>query len=200
VRVLKSLKEGLARGSDRAIHVNDEDFRNIDAFVTAKAIAATISNEEYDIVLTGVESGDLAYGQTGTILAQLMGWPHATIVVKVDIGEDLRSVRVKRELEGNAFEWVEVPLPAVLTIQTGINEPRYIDLKGIVQARKKEIRSLSAREIGLRSNDLGKQGSKIDNIRFCIPEKKKNIVMLEGSANEVAKVLIERLHKDSKVL
>jgi electron transfer flavoprotein beta subunit len=199
-RVVRSLKDGLARGADRAIHVNDPVFRNIDAFVTAKAIAASIRNEEFDIVLTGVESGDFGYGQTGIILAQLLGWPYATIVVSVDIGEDLRSARVKRELESNAFEWVDVPLPAVLTIQTGINEPRYVGLKGILQARKKEIRTLSARELGLRSSELGRQGSKIDNIRLFFPEKKKNTVMLEGSTNEVAKALIEKLHNDANVL
>ncbi len=199
-RVLTTLKEGLARGADRAIHVKDPSFRDIDAFVTAKAIAASIRNEEFDIVLTGIESGDLSYGQTGVILAELLGWPYATMVVSVDTGEGQRSARVKRELESNAFEWVEVPLPAVLTIQTGINQPRYIDLKGILQARKKEIRALSAKELGLRSNELGRQGSRIDNMRLLIPEKKKNTVMLEGSVSEVAKALIEGLHKDAKVL
>jgi electron transfer flavoprotein beta subunit len=198
-RVLTSLKEGLAKGADRAVHINNGGFQDGDAFVTAKAIAAAIYNEKFDLVLTGVESGDLAYGQTGILLAHLLNRPYVTIAVNVDIGEDWKNAIVKRELENNAIERVEVSLPAVLSVQTSTTKIGYTDLKGILQARKKEIRTLSTEELGLKSSDFGKQGSRIDNMKLFIPEKKKNMVMLEGSANEIAKALIERLHKHAKV-
>ena len=199
-RVLKSIKEGLARGADRAIHVDDAGFHNVDPFETAKTIAAAIRNETFDLVLTGVESGDLAYGQTGVLLAQLLGWPYVTIVVDVEIGEHWMKAIVKRELESNTFERVEVPLPAVLTIQTSTNALGYLKLEGILQARKKEILTLPAKELRLESGDLGKQTSRIDHGKLYLPEKKKNTVMFKGTADVVAKALIEKLKHDAKVL
>jgi len=199
-RVLKSIKEGLARGADRAIHVDNSGFQNVDPFVTAKTIAAAIRNETFDLVLTGVETGDLAYGQTGVLLAQLLGWPYVTIVVDVAIGEDWKNAIVKRELESNTFERVEVPLPAVLTIQTSTNALGYLNLKGILQAREKKILTLSIKELGLKSSDLGRQESPIDHGKLYLPEKKKNTVMFKGSAEVVAKTLVEKLKQDAKVL
>lgn len=199
-RVLKCLKDGLAKGADRAIHLDDHGFNNVDAFVTAKAIAAVIKNMDFDIVFTGVESSDFALGQTGIILSELMGMAYATMTVSIDISENLKTAQVKRELEGNTLERVEVSLPAVLTIQTGLNEPRYTTLQGILQARNKEIRILSSNEIGLGSSELGgQQGSKIKHIRFYIPEKKKNTIMLDGSPREIAEKLIANLHKDVRI-
>ncbi len=141
-RVQKILKDGLARGADRAIHLNMSGSFNSNANLTAKAIAAIVRKEDIDLILTGVESSDLAYGQTGIILAQLLGWPHASIVVALEINAEQRIIRVMRELENNSFEWLEVPLPAVLTVQTGINTPRTTTLKGIIQARNKLIQVL----------------------------------------------------------
>jgi electron transfer flavoprotein beta subunit len=148
-RVLKTIKSGLAMGADRAFHLTDPRFRNSDAFVIANAIALAIKDQKFEVIFTGVQSDDLAFAQTGTILAQLLGWNHATIVMDVEVIEEGKKLRVKRELESNLFEVVEIAVPAVLTIQSGINQPRYATLKGIMQAKKKEIRSLSAQDLGM---------------------------------------------------
>jgi len=199
-RVIKGLQDALARGADRAIHLNDAEFLNADPFVTAKIIAATARNEDFRIVLTGVESEDLAYAQTGVVLAELLGWAYATIVVDVHVSEDKKSARVKRELENDAYELVEVQLPAVLTIQTGSQTPRNTTLRGVMQARKKEIRALSRGDLGLRSEELGMWGSRIETLKLLIPERKKNTVMLKGPTNELISELIQIIHKELGVL
>lgn len=199
-RVIKSLREGLARGADRAIYVNDAGFQNVNPFLTAKIIAAAISNEKYDLVLTGVESGDFAWGQTGIMLAHLLNWPCVTIVVDVEIGEGWKNALVKRELESNTSERIEVSLPAVLTVQTSTIKPGYTSLRGILQARTKEIRTLSSGELGFELYNSAHLGSRIDILKLYLPENKKNTVMLEGSADVVAKALIEKLKQDAKVL
>ena len=153
-RVLKSIKNGLAMGADRALHLTGPEFHGSDAHVVATAIQRAIADQAFDVVLTGVQSDDLAFGQTGTILAELLGWAHATIVMEIAVNPEGKTVQVKRELESNLFEKVEIPLPAVLAIQSGINQPRYATLKGIMQAKKKEIKTLlfagSAHAVGRR--------------------------------------------------
>jgi electron transfer flavoprotein beta subunit len=199
-RVLKTIKNALAMGADRAFHLTDPAFRGVDAFVTAQVISRAARKENFDLIFTGVQSEDMAYAQTGTILAQVLGYPHATIVMSVDISQDGRTAQIKRELESNLFERVEIPLPAVLTIQSGINHPRYATLKGIMLAKKKEIRTLSARELGLDSHELGEQGSKVDQQRLFFPEKRKKTVMIGGTPEEAAETLMEKLRKEARVL
>src|SRR5215475_14376643 len=137
-RVAQVLREALARGADRAIHVEDEGLGNADAFVIAGALAAAMKDEQFDLILTGLQSDDQGFAQTGVILAERLGLPHATIIMDVQV--DANRLRVKRELEGGWFQWVGMPLPAVLTIQSGINQLRYATLKGIMAAKKKEIK------------------------------------------------------------
>jgi electron transfer flavoprotein beta subunit len=199
-RVLKTIKSGLAMGADRAFRLTDPGFRDSDAFVIANAIARTIKDQKFDVIFTGVQSDDWAFGQTGTILAQLLGWNHATIVMEVEVLEEGKKLRVKRELESNLFEVVEIAIPAVLTIQSGINQPRYATLKGIMQAKKKEIRTLNAQELGMTPQELGRAGSKVEHRKLFFPERKKKAVLIEGTPEEVAKILIEKLHKEAKVL
>src|SRR5919199_2224039 len=140
-RVAQVIREALARGADRAIHVEDEALASADAFVTSAALAAAMRDEKFDAILTGLQSDDQGFAQVGVILAEKLGLPHATIIMEVNIqGSELR---VKRELEGGWFQWVAMPLPAVLTIQSGINQLRYATLKGIMAAKKKEIRKAS---------------------------------------------------------
>ena len=140
-RASQVLREALARGADRAIHVEDDRLSSADAFVVAGALADAVREEKFDLVLTGLQSDDQGAAQTGVILAERLGLPHATIVMDVQAQEG--SVRVKRELEGGWFQWVQMPLPAVLTIQSGINQLRYATLKGIMAAKKKEIRKVA---------------------------------------------------------
>src|SRR5436190_13497930 len=141
-RVAQVLREALARGADRAIHVEDDAVARADAFVVADSLASAMKDENFDLVLTGLQSDDQGFAQTGVILAERLGRPHATIVMEVQVG-DGGALRVKRELEGGWFQWVAMPLPAVLTIQSGINQLRYATLKGIMAAKKTEIRTVA---------------------------------------------------------
>src|SRR5216684_795549 len=137
-RVAQVIREALARGADRAIHVVDDGLASADAFVTSQALAGAMKDEQFDLVLTGLQSDDQGFAQVGVIMAEKLGLPHATIIMEVQA--DGGTLRVKRELEGGWFQWVAMPLPAVLTIQSGINQLRYATLKGIMAAKKKEVR------------------------------------------------------------
>src|SRR5436309_7524759 len=148
-RVAQVIREALARGADRAIHVEDEGLAGADAFVTGEALAQPMRGEQFDLVLTGLQSDDQGFAQVGVILAEKLGLPHATIIMEVQADPSTGSgqagsLRVKRELEGGWFQWVAMPLPAVLTIQSGINQLRYATLKGIMAAKKKEIKKATA--------------------------------------------------------
>src|SRR5919109_1428667 len=142
-RVAQVIREALARGADRAIHVEDDALASADAFVTSGALSAAMKDEQFDLILTGLQSDDQGFAQVGVILAERLGLPHATIIMEVQVAGS--SLRVKRELEGGWFQWVSMPLPAVLTIQSGISQLRYATLKGIMAAKKKEIRIAAPR-------------------------------------------------------
>src|SRR4029077_17985185 len=137
-RVTAVIREALARGADRAIHVEDEALGLVDGASVGDALAAALADEHFDLILTGLQSDDQGHAQTGVVLAERLGIPHATIIMEVQVADG--RLRVKRELEGGWFQWIGMPLPALLTIQSGINQLRYATLKGIMAAKKKEIR------------------------------------------------------------
>jgi electron transfer flavoprotein beta subunit len=189
-RVAQIIREALARGADRAIHVEDETLASADAFVVADSLAAAMKAEQFDLVLTGLQSDDMGFAQTGVILAARLDHPHATIVMDVKVDLPQRTVRVKRELEGGWFQWVGMPLPAVLTIQSGINQLRYATLKGIMAAKKKEIKKAAA-------------SSSIPRLKIAslyVPEKTKKTQMIAGTPAEAAKELVRRLREEARVL
>jgi electron transfer flavoprotein beta subunit len=188
-RVAQVIREALARGADRAIHVEDDGLASADAFVTSAALAAAMKAEAFDLVLTGLQSDDQGFAQVGVILAELLGLPHATIIMEVNV--DGAALRVKRELEGGWFQWVAMPLPAVLTIQSGINQLRYATLKGIMAAKKKEIRKAAA-----PAGAAAKQ--KI--VSLYVPEKGKKTQIIPGSPAEAAKELVRRLREEARVI
>ena len=188
-RVAQVIREALARGGDRAIHVEDDALAAADAFIVAEQLAGAMKDEQFDLVLTGLQSDDQGFAQTGVILAERLGLPHATIIMDVQI-ED-RALRVKRELEGGWFQWVAMPLPAVLTIQSGINQLRYATLKGIMAAKKKEIR---------KAAPLGMSAPRQKIISLYVPEKGKKTQMIAGAPAEAAKELVRRLREDARVL
>jgi electron transfer flavoprotein beta subunit len=192
-RVQSVIKEGLARGADRGLHLEDPQFDGLDAFGTASAIAAAAKAEGFDLLLTGLQSDDFGYAQTGVIAAELLGVAHATIVMDVQPEGD--GIRVKRELEAGFFQWVGLPVPAVLTIQSGINTLRYATLKGIMAAKKKEIRKLDSAALG-----LGGLLHKLEIKRIYFPEKTKQTQMIEGTPGEVAAKLIAKLKNEARVL
>ena len=187
------LREGLAKGADRAIHLEDAGFVGLDAFNTAKAFAAAIKSEQFDLIFTGLQSDDYGYAQTGVILAQILGWPHATIIMQIDKSEG--GIKVKRELEAGYFQHVDMPLPAVLTIQSGINKLRYATLIGIKQAKNKPMRKVTMDEI---KSSLGNNMQKIE--KLYIPQKTKKTIMLEGSPAEIAKQLVDKMKNEVRVL
>ena len=194
-RVRQSIKEALAKGADRAIHLNDEAFNQAtDAAGLARALAAALKNETIDLVLTGLQSDDYGFAQVGLIMAETLGLASATIVMEVQPEEG--RVRVKRELESGWFQWVTIPLPALLTIQSGINQLRYATLKGIMAAKKKEIRDVKAADLGLTADDL-KPAQTIE--KAYLPQKTKQTEIIEGKASEAAAKLVEKLRFDARV-
>jgi electron transfer flavoprotein beta subunit len=195
-RVRQSIKEALAKGADRAIHLNDPAFETAtDAASISRALAAALKSENYDLIFTGLQSDDYGFAQVGLILAELLGLPSATIVMEVQ--PEQGSVRVKRELESGWFQWVRVPMPALLTIQSGINQLRYATLKGIMAAKKKEIREVKASDLGLGAGDL-RPAQIIE--RAYLPEKTKRTEIIEGKPAEAAAKLVEKLRFDARVI
>src|SRR5712675_55789 len=192
-RAQQVLREALAKGADRAIHLEGDGFVGLDAYNTARAIAAAIKDEKFDLIFTGLQSDDYGYAQTGVILAQILELPHATIIMQIE--KTQAGIRVKRELEAGFFQFVDMPLPAVLTIQSGINKLRYATLIGIKQAKNKPLRKVALAEV---QSALGENQLKIE--KLYIPQKSKKTEMLEGSPSEVAKKLVEKLRNDVRVL
>ena len=193
-RVLSTLREALAKGADRALHVEvaAEDLASRDTLGIAQLLADAVKEEQPDLILTGLQSDDLGLGQTGVVLAELLGIPHATIIMQVEAGEG--SIKVKRELEDGWFQHVEMPLPALLTIQSGISKLRYATLMGIKKAKTKEVRRVAA-------NDLPQAGAPTVTLeRIYLPEKKKETQMIEGSPKEAAAKLVEKLKFEVRVI
>jgi electron transfer flavoprotein beta subunit len=188
-RVAQALREALARGADRAIHVEDDRLATADAFAVAESLAAAMRGEQFDLVLMGLQSDDQGFAQTGPMLAEVLGIASATIIMEVDVQPG--AVRVKRELEGGWFQWVALPLPALLTIQSGINQLRYATLKGIMAAKKKEIRKVSPPA----GHDPRQR-----IVNLSAPVKSKQTQMITGSPADAAKALIAKLRDEARVL
>ncbi len=196
-RVQQVIREALARGADRALHIEDDSLAAADAFVVADALAAAMAGEKFDLVLTGLQSDDQGHGQTGVVLAERLGIPHSTIIMDVQIdpspssGQRRAHLRVKRELEGGWFQWIAMPLPALLTIQSGINQLRYATLKGIMGAKKKEIKKTTPAQGLTPSQRI---------VTLALPSKSKQTQMIGGSSAEAAKELVRRLREEARAL
>jgi electron transfer flavoprotein beta subunit len=191
-RVKQSIKEALAKGADRGIHIADDHFAELDPLGTAKVLAAAIAKEKVDLVLTGLQSDDHGFGQTGVLLAALLNLPHATIIMQIDAQEG--KMKLKRELEAGWFQWIECPLPAVLSIQSGINKVRYATLKGIMAAKKKEIATVAREALGVTVEPT----QKIEKI--YVPVKTKKTEFLTGTPKEMAAKLVEKLKFEVRVI
>jgi len=187
------IKDALARGADRAIHVVADDTVAVGPFKAAQILAEAVRGEGADLVMTGLQSDDNGYAQTGVILAELLGLPHATIVIEVDVsGEHLR---VKRELESGWYQWYVMPKPALLTIQSGISQIRYATLKGIMAAKKKEIREVRPAADAAQ----GASHQRVSKIYF--PQKTKQTQFLgDGDAKKGAALLAEKLRSEARVI
>ena len=202
-RVLAVIREALARGADRAIHVQGDFLASADANAVAGALAEALATEAVDLVLTGLQSDDQGFAQVGVVLAEKLGASHSTIIMDVQVtpgsdegqtgvkpGSDHGRVRVKRELEGGWFQWVEMPLPAVLTIQSGINQLRYATLKGIMAAKKKDVRVVDAVAPASRQRITA----------IYVPEKSKQTRFIPGAPAEAAGALVRALRDEARAL
>ena len=191
-RVKQTIKEALAKGADRGIHIADDKAHTLDPLGAAKSLGVAIEREKPDLVLTGLQSEDQGFGQTGVLLAERLGLPHATIIMQIEAQNG--HLRVKRELEAGWFQWVELPAPAVLTIQSGINKVRYATLKGIMAAKKKEIVTITRESLGVAHEPT----QRIE--RIYVPSKTKKTEFLTGTPKEAAAKLVEKLKHDARVL
>jgi electron transfer flavoprotein beta subunit len=191
-RVGSTIREALAKGADRAIHIDCDDLNQRDALGVARLLSEAIRAETPDLTLTGLQSDDLGYGQTGVILAELLGLPHASLILHVEKTE--AGLTVKRELEEGWFQTIELPVPAVLTIQSGGNKLRYATLMGIKKAKTKEIRRVT-------SQDIGKVAPPVVVLeRISVPQKQKSTQILGGSPKEAATALVEKLKFEARIL
>jgi len=191
-RAAQTIREALAKGADRAIHIEDENLRQLDTLGIAHVLAGAVKAEKPDLILTGLQSDDLGYGQTGVVLAELLGIPHATIIMQVEVHGT--GINVKRELENGWFQHIDIPLPTVLTIQSGISKLRYATLMGIKKAKTKEIRRVTL-------GDLGAAPAATAVLeRVYVPHKSKQTQIFEGDAKSVAAQLVEKLKFEVRVI
>lgn len=187
-----SIREALAKGADRAVHIQEDGLHGADTLGLATLLAAAVRQEAPDLVLTGLQSDDLGSGQTGVVVAELLGLPSATIIMAVEVQEG--AIRVKRELEDGWFQHVTLPLPAVLTIQSGINKLRYATLMGIKKAKTKELRVVSAGELG------GVPAAQVRCESVYLPGRAKQTQILDGDAKAAAAALADKLKFEVRVI
>lgn len=186
-----TLRKCLARGADTAMRLTDPRFEGSDAYAIAKILHSVIKNLHYDLILTGLQAGDDGSATVGPILAQLLGIPHATMVKKLELASG--TAKVNRELEGGLEEQLEIKLPALFAVSTGINEPRYVSIMGIRKAMQKEIKVMGLADTGLSEADVGEAGSWTKIEKLYVPPAEKQAEILKGSPDEVAAKIAELL-------
>lgn len=197
-RVQESLRKALAMGAARAVHLKDPAFEGGDALATGRCLAAALAKEEVDLVITGSQSDDVGYGGTGSVVAGHLGWPHAWLVMGVEVEDG--TAKVTREMESGKNEIVRLKLPAVLEVQAGINHPRYASLKGIMKAKRKPLDVVGPADLGLDPSQVGAAGSRLEIVSVAFPESGEGAQLLEGAPDEVARTLVEKLTKEARVL
>ena len=187
-RVQKTVREALAKGADRAIHIKMDTVEAIDPLVTAGHLKNPLEEENFDLIFTGLQSDDLGMGQTGVILGEMLGMTTASLVMATEVSAG--NIKVKRELEAGWFQWVSLSLPASITIQSGLNTPRYPSLKGIMGAKKKEIKVIEG-----EGADTGQS-----IVKMYLPQSEKQTIMIEGSADQVVEKLMDSFRNNINVL
>ena len=187
-RVQKTVREALAKGADRAIHIKMDTVEAIDPLVTAGHLKNPLEEENFDLIFTGLQSDDLGMGQTGVILGEMLGMTTASLVMATEVSTG--NIKVKRELEAGWFQWVSLSLPASITIQSGLNTPRYPSLKGIMGAKKKEIKVIEG-----EGADTGQS-----MVKMYLPQSEKQTIMIEGSADQVVEKLMDSFRNNINVL
>ena len=193
-RAKEALRSCLAMGADRAIHVNDPAFNDADTLTTARALAAVITQEQPALVLVGRQAIDDDMGAVGAQLGELLGWPCAYWIMEQTIDADGKTVKAARQVEGG-LEVFDLPLPAVLAAQKGLNEPRYPTLKGIMGAKKKELRDVKAADLG-----LGGEPSQLSIVSLeALPPRAAGRIV-DGDVATAVKELVRSLREDAKAI
>lgn len=199
-RAVEAIRTGLAMGADKAVHLDDPAFDGGDAISTARALAAAITSMEYDIIFCGKQAIDDDSAMVGSVLAEMLHIPQVSVVTKVILADDGKTAKVHRQIIGGE-EILEVPLPAVLSAQKGLNEPRYASLPGIMKAKKKEVKSVKVGDLGLDAGNVGAAGARSKILRMTTPPQRETAKMIQGeSAEETAPQLAKLLREEAKVI
>ena len=187
VRIQKVIREALAKGADRAIHIQMDTVSEVDPLSTAAYFVNALEEENFDLIFSGLQSDDVGMGQTGVLIGELMNMSTASLAIKTEVGDG--NIKVKRELEAGWFQWVTLSLPASISIQSGLNTPRYPSLKGIMGAKKKEIKVV----------EPNKNEAKQSLEKVYLPQSDKQTVMIEGSVDQMVGKLINAFRNDIKI-
>ena len=190
---LQVIKDALSKGADRGLSLRDDAFNNLDILSLSKVFVAALKDENFDLIFSGLQSDDVGNGQLGLLIAEHLNTSHASLVMETEMVGDT-TIKAKRELESGWFQWTELDFPASLTIQSGINTPRYASLRGIMMMKKKTIDTKSAEDLGLSLT------SKTSTTKMYIPEKIKETVYVDGTADEIVSKLVDIFANDIKVL
>ena len=199
VGTASALRTCLATGADWAIHIKDDALDGCDPLSLARVIHEAIKDDGFSLILAGMQADDDNHTQVGAMVSRLLEWPCATTAAKMNL-ESEHTVRVERELENNRLQVVDLKLPALVTVQTGINTPRYASLKGIMAAKKKKIRTVTLSDLGLEANEVGASAARMKTIRLTPPPKGKGAEMIQGTPDEVAQELVKRIRENTGVI
>ena len=191
LRVQKVIREGLAKGADRGIHIEEDDQIETDPLLISQRFTNVLTEENFDLILTGLQSDDTGMGQTGVLVGEMLGLSTATLAIEMNVLDD--KIRIKRELESGWFQWIELPLPASISIQSGLNTPRYPSLKGIMGAKKKEIRSVHASNLS-----DNKRVQSIDSA--FIPTASKETEIIDGDTDDIVERIVSILKSEIGVI
>jgi electron transfer flavoprotein beta subunit len=191
-RVTESLRTALAMGADKAVLISDPAAEGSDALATAKALAAVIKSMKYDLIFAGQRGVDDDMGLVGATLGEFLGIPHLPIIVKVEVGQDGKSVKVHRPVEGQTLV-IESPLPALITAQKGLNEPRYASLPGIMKAKKKPLEEKTLASLGLNPGEFGEGARKLKIVQLTPPPQRKAGKIVAGDSPEAKAAELARL-------
>lgn len=198
-RAKEALKTALALGPDEAIICKDPAFEGSDSYGVATILSRALQKLDYDMVWCGWKGVDQDQGQVGIMLAELLGMPHVSFVVKLELSEDGTRAIAHREVEGG-YETVETPLPAVFSAQKGLNEPRYASLRGIMAVKKKTILEWGAADLGLDPAQIGSAGARIETVEVIPPPQRQAGRIIEGAPEEAARELVRLLREEAKVV
>ena len=186
-------------GADKAVHLLDPKFEGLDSYAVARILMRYIEKIPYDLILCGKQAVDVDMAQTGPALATFLGIPFVTVVTGMEFSDDFQNAKITRQVEGGS-EIRELTLPLLVTCQKGLNEPRLPSLKGIMAAKKKEVLTLSANDLGIEEGTLNIEDNKIVQENLCLPPERKKGIILEGSEEEISSNLVRMLRNEEKII